>query len=316
MTVRTALVGSLRVSKVGLGCNNFGTRLDKQQTEAVVLTALEHGITYLDTADIYGGKGVSEEYLSAALRGRRDDVVLGTKFGMRMLNDAQAGGSARWVARAVEDSLRRLGTDYIDLYQFHKPDPLVPISETLEALHRLVEVGKVRELGCSNFTGAQIDQATAVSRQSGISRFVSAQNHYSLLARMLERDVVPACARNGLSVMPYCPLANGVLTGKYRRGEEPPMGSRMDWVRNDPATTDRGFLSDRNLDIVDRLQVYAADHGRTLLELAISWLAAQPDVSTVIPGASSPEQVITNSKGADWRLTDSELAEIGTITGG
>lgn len=313
--MRTALIGSLRVSKVGLGCNNFGTRLDKKQTEAVVLTALEHGITYLDTADIYGGKGVSEEYLSAALRGRRDEVVVGTKFGMRMLNDAQEGGSARWVAQAVEDSLRRLGTDYIDLYQFHKPDPSVPISETLDALHRLVEEGKVREIGCSNFTGAQIDEATAVSRRSGISRFVSAQNHYSLLARMLERDVVPACARNGLSVMPYCPLANGVLTGKYRRGEEPPKGSRMEWVRNDPATTDRGFLSDRNLDIVDRLQVYAADHGRTLLELAISWLAAQPDVSTVIPGASTPEQVITNSKGADWRLTDRELAEIETITG-
>ena len=313
--MRTALVGSLRVSKVGLGCNNFGTRLDRKQTEAVVLTALEHGITYLDTADIYGGKGVSEEYLSAALRGRRDEVVVGTKFGMRMLNDAQEGGSARWVAQAVEDSLRRLGTDYIDLYQFHKPDPSVPISETLDALHRLVEEGKVREIGCSNFTGAQIDRAAAVSRQSGISRFVSAQNHYSLLARMLERDVVPACARNGLSVMPYCPLANGVLTGKYRRGEEPPKGSRMEWVRNDPATTDRGFLSDRNLDIVDRLQVYAADHGRTLLELAISWLAAQPDVSTVIPGASTPEQVITNSRGADWRLTDRELAEIETITG-
>ena len=313
--MRTALVGSLRVSKVGLGCNNFGTRLDEKQTEAVVLTALEHGITYLDTADIYGGKGVSEEYLSAALRGRRDEVVLGTKFGMRMLNDAQEGGSARWVARAVEDSLRRLGTDYIDLYQFHKPDPSVPISETLGALHRLVEEGKVREIGCSNFTGAQIDEAAAVSGQREISRFVSAQNHYSLLARMLERDVVPACARNGLSVMPYCPLANGVLTGKYRRGEEPPKGSRMDWVRNDPATTDRGFLSERNLDIVDRLGVYAADHGRTLLELAISWLAAQPDVSTVIPGASTPEQVITNSKAADWRLTDRELAEIGTITG-
>ena len=314
--MRTALVGSLRVSKVGLGCNNFGTRLDEKQTEAVVLTALEHGITYLDTADIYGGKGVSEEYLRAALRGRRDEVVLGTKFGMRMLDDAQEGGSARWVARAVEDSLRRLGTDYIDLYQFHKPDPSVPISETLGAMHRLVEEGKVREIGCSNFTGAQIDEAAAVSGQRGISRFVSAQNHYSLLARMLERDVVPACARNGLSVMPYCPLANGVLTGKYRRGEEPPKGSRMDWVRNDPATTDRGFLSERNLDIVDRLGVYAADHGRTLLELAISWLAAQPDVSTVIPGASTPEQVITNSKAADWRLTDRELAEIETITAG
>ncbi len=314
--MRTALIGDLRVSKVGLGCNNFGTRLDKKQTEAVVLTALEHGITYLDTADIYGGKGVSEEYLSAALRGRRHEVVVGTKFGMRMLNDAQEGGSARWVAQAVEDSLRRLGTDYIDLYQMHTPDPSVPISETLDALHRLVEEGKVREIGCSNFTGAQIDQAAAVSEQNGFSRFVSAQNHYSLLARTLERDVAPACARNDLSVMPYCPLANGVLTGKYRRGEEPPKGSRMEWVRNDPATTDRDFMSDRNLDIVDRLQEYAADHGRTLLELAISWLAAQPHVSTVIPGASTPEQVIANSKAADWRLTDRELAEIGNITGG
>ena len=314
--MRTALIGSLRVSKVGLGCNNFGARLDKSQTETVVLTALEQGITYFDTADIYGGKGLSEEYLGAALRGRRHQAVVGTKFGMKMLNDAQAGGSARWVASAVEDSLRRLGTDYIDLYQMHEPDPSVPIEETLDALHFLVEQGKVREIGCSNFTGAQIDQATAVSMPSGIPRFVSAQNHYSLFARTVERDVIPACTRNGLSVMPYCPLANGVLTGKYRRGKEPPKGSRMEWVRNDPATTDRGFLSDRNLDIVEKLQEYAADHGRTLIELAISWLAAQPDVSTVIPGASTREQVLTNSNGADWHLTDRELVEIGIIIGG
>ena len=196
--MRTALIESLRVSKVGLGCNNFGTRLDKRQTETVVLTALEHGITYFDTADIYGGKGLSEEYLSAALRGRRHQAIVGTKFGMQMLNQAQAGGSARWVAQAVEDSLRRLGTDYIDLYQMHTPDLSVPIEETLDALHRLVKEGKVREIGCSNFTGAQIDQAAAASKQSGISRFVSAQNHYSLLARTVERDVVPACARSGL----------------------------------------------------------------------------------------------------------------------
>ncbi len=314
--MRTGKIGSLRVSKVGLGCNNFGARLDKKQTEAVVLTALEQGITFFDTADIYGNNGLSEEYLGAALRGRRDEVVVGTKFGHKMMNDAQSGGSARWIALAVEDSLRRLGTDYIDLYQMHTPDPSVPIEETLEALHRLVEQGKVREIGCSNFTGAQIDQAAAVSTLSETPRFVSAQNHYSLLAREVEREVIPACARNGLSMMPYCPLASGVLTGKYQRGKEPPKGSRMDWIRNDPATSDRGFMSDRSLDIVDRLQEYAADHGRTLIELAISWLAAQPDVSTVIPGASSPKQVITNSKGADWRLTDRDLVEIGTITAG
>lgn len=313
--MRTGAIGSLRVSKVGLGCNNFGSRLDKKQTEAVVLAALDQGITYFDTADIYGRKGLSEEYLGAALRGRRHQAVVGTKFGMEMLSEDQMGGSARWVDLAVEDSLRRLGTDYIDLYHMHKPDPSTPIEETLGALHRLVEQGKVREIGCSNFTGAQVDQAAAVSKRGGIPRFVSAQNHYSLLARGVERDLVPACARNGLSVMPYCPLANGVLTGKYRRGKEPPKGSRMDWVRNDPNTTDRGFMSDRNLDIVDRLQEYAADHGRTLIELAISWLAAQPDVSTVIPGASSPHQVLTNSTGADWRMTDRELVEIGTITG-
>ncbi|MCY3563107.1 MAG: aldo/keto reductase [Acidimicrobiia bacterium] len=314
--MRTGVIGSLQVSKVGLGCNNFGARLDKSQTEAVVLAALEHGITYFDTADIYGNKGLSEEYLGAALRNRRHRAVVGTKFGMEMLNDAQMGGSVRWVAVAVEDSLRRLGTDYIDLYQMHKPDPSAPIEETLGALHRLVEQGKVREIGCSNFTGDQVDQAAAVSRQSGFPRFVSAQNHYSLLARGVERELVPACARNGLSVMPYCPLANGVLTGKYQRGKEPPTGSRMDWVRNDPNTTDRGFMSDRNLDIVDGLREYAADHGRTLTELAISWLAAQPEVSTVIPGASSPSQVLANSRGADWAMTDRELDEIGTITGG
>jgi len=314
--MRTGAIGSLRVSKIGLGCNNFGSRLDKKQTEAVVLAALEHGITYFDTADIYGHKGLSEEYLGAALRGRRQQAVVGTKFGMEMLNDTQMGGSARWVAVAVEDSLRRLGTDYIDLYQMHKPDPLVPIEETLGALHRLVEQGKVREIGCSNFTGDQIDEAHAVSIRNGIPRFVSAQNHYSLLAREIERDVIPACTRGGLSVMPYCPLASGVLTGKYQRGKEPPKGSRMDWVLNDPATTDRDYMSDRNLDIVDRLKQYAADHGRTLIELAISWLAAQPDVSTVIPGASSPEQVLANARGADWRMTDRELSEIGIITAG
>lgn len=314
--MRTGTIGSLRVSKVGLGTNNFGSRLDKAQTERVVLAALEQGITYFDTADIYGNRGLSEEYLGAALRGRRHRAVVGTKFGMEMLNETQMGGSARWVAVAVEDSLRRLGTDYIDLYQMHRPDPSVPVEETLEALHRLVEQGKVREIGCSNFSGAQVDEAAAVSRRNDIPRFVSAQNHYNLLARTAEQDVVPACARNGLSVMPYCPLASGVLTGKYQRGKEPPKGSRMDWVRNDPATTDRGYMSDRNLDIVDRLKQYAADHGRTLIELAISWLAAQPDVSTVIPGASSPEQVLSNSKGADWRMTDRELAEIGNITAG
>ena len=314
--MRTATIGSLLVSKVGLGCNNFGARLDRKQTEAVVLAALEQGITFFDTADIYGNKGLSEEYLGAALRGRRHQVVVGTKFGHVMMNDAQSGGSARWIVLAVEDSLRRLGTDYIDLYQMHTPDASVPIEETLEALHRLVEQGKVREIGCSNFTGDQIDEANAVSMRNGIPRFVSAQNHYNLLAREIERDVVPACTRGGLSVMPYCPLASGVLTGKYRRGKEPPKGSRMDWVLNDPATTDRGYMSDRSLDIVDRLKQYAADHGRTLIELALSWLAAQPDVSTVIPGASSPEQVLTNAKGADWLLTNRELGEIGTITGG
>nr|MDE0502266.1 aldo/keto reductase [bacterium] len=313
--MRTGAIGSLRVSKVGLGCNNFGSRLDKKQTETVVLAALEHGITYFDTADIYGRKGLSEEYLGAALRGRRDQAVVGTKFGMEMLNDVQMGGSARWVATAVEDSLRRLGTDYIDLYQMHTPDPSVPIDETLEALHRLVEQGKVREIGCSNFTGDQIDEANAVSIRNGSPRFVSAQNHYNLLAREIERDVIPACTRGGLSVMPYCPLASGVLTGKYQRGKEPPKGSRMDWVLNDPATTDRGYMRDRNLDVVDRLKQYAADHGRTLIELAISWLAAQPDVSTVIPGASSPKQVLANSRGADWSMTDRQLEEVGTITG-
>ena len=281
--MRTGTIGSLRVTKVGLGCNNFGARLDKKKTEAVVLAALEQGITFFDTADIYGNRGLSEEYLGAALRGRRHQVVVGTKFGHEMMGDAQSGGSARWIALAVEDSLRRLGTDYIDLYQMHTPDPTVPIEETLEALASPGRTGQSprdRMLELHRRPDRRGNRGEHAKRNPP---FRQRPEPLQPPGPWVERDVVPACARNGLSVMPYCPLASGVLTGKYRRGEEPPKGTRMDWVRNDPATSDRGFLSDRSLEIVDRLQEYAADHGRTLIELALSWLAAQPDVSTVIP---------------------------------
>ena len=304
-------IGRLDVSRVALGCNNFGRRCDDQETAAVVRAALGAGVTFFDTADIYS-HGASEEFLGKALRGVRDEVVLATKFGGPMGDDASSrGGGAGWVARAVDDSLRRLGTDRIDLYQMHFPDGDTPIAETLGALDRLVRDGKVLEIGCSNFSAAQIDEAMAASAAAGVARFVSAQNNYSLLQRAVEDDVVPACGRHGLGVIPYFPLANGLLTGKYRRGAEPPTGTRLgaaskeqrDWV-----------LTDHNFDLVERLDSLAKRRGRSLLELAMSWLASRPGVVSVIAGARRPEQVAENVAAASWELDDEMLAEIDEIT--
>jgi aryl-alcohol dehydrogenase-like predicted oxidoreductase len=300
-------LGSLEVSLVGLGCNNFGMRIHEDRSAAVVHAALDAGINFFDTADVYGGTR-SEQYLGRALAGRRDEVVIGTKFVAPIDDDpSHAGAGARWVAEAVEGSLRRLGTDRIDLYQQHGPDPAVPIEETLIALDRLVRDGKVREIGNSNFSGEQIDEAESVSRREGIARFVSAQNHFNVLHRDPLEDVVPACVRNGLGILPYFPLASGLLTGKYRRGEPVPDGTRLSQLPEDRAAR---VMSDRNFDQVDRLTAFAAEHDRSILELAFAWLAAQPAMASVIAGATTPEQVEANVAAVDWQLSEADLAEL------
>jgi aryl-alcohol dehydrogenase-like predicted oxidoreductase len=310
--VQTRKLGSLEVTLVGLGCNNFGMRIDEEQSAAVVNAALDAGINFFDTADVYGGTR-SEQYLGRALGRHRDDVVIATKFVAPIDDDpSHAGASARWVTEAVEGSLRRLGTDRIDLYQQHGPDPNVPIEETLGALDKLVRDGKVREIGNSNFSGEQIDEAEEVSERKGFARFVSAQNHFNLLHRDPLRDVVPACVRDGLGVLPYFPLASGMLTGKYRRGERPPEGTRLSMLPEDRAAR---VLSERNFDEVDRLSAFAADRDHTILELAFAWLAAQPAMASVIAGATKPEQVRANVAAVDWKLSDNDLAALDRLLG-
>ena len=300
-------VGSLEVSLVGLGCNNFGMRIDEERSAAVVDAALDAGINVFDTADVYG-RTRSEQYLGRALGSRRNEVIIATKFVAPIDDDpSHAGASARWVAEAVEGSLRRLGTDRIDLYQQHGPDPNVAIEETLTALDRLVRDGKVREIGNSNFSGAQIDEAESVSHRDGLARFVSAQNHFNLLHREPLQDVVPACVQHGLGVLPYFPLASGLLTGKYQRGEPAPEGTRLSQLPEERASR---VMSDRNFDQVDRLRVFADERGHTILELAFAWLAAQPAMASIIAGATTPAQVAANVAAVDWHLSDSDLAQL------
>lgn len=300
----------LVVSVAGLGCNNFGRRLNVEATRAVVDAAIGAGITLLDTADIYGGAGRSEEILGEVLEGRRDKVVLATKFGHRDVDmgfgpAAGAKGGRAYIRRAVERSLRRLRTDYIDLFQIHTPDPVTPIAETLSALGELVAEGKVRYLGHSNFAGWQIAEAAAVARELGTNPFISAQNHWSLLERAVEAEVVPASVHYGLGVLPYFPLANGMLTGKIRRGQEPREGTRLH---------ERvGYITDEKLDKVEALAQWADQHGRSLLEVGIGTLAALPGCSSVIAGATSPEQVRANAKAVGWIPEPEELAEIDKI---
>jgi aryl-alcohol dehydrogenase-like predicted oxidoreductase len=298
------------VGVVGLGCNNLGTRCDDVQSATVVRAALDAGITLFDTADIYG-QGRSEELLGKALGADRDRVVIATKFGGPMGDPERAGASARWVERACEDSLRRLGTDRIDLYQLHFPDQSVPIQETLEALHRLVTSGKVVAVGHSNFNGDQIDEAASVAADHALTPFRSAQNEYSLLRRNAEHDVVPAAQRHGLGLLPYFPLASGMLTGKYKRNEPAPEGTRLAGM---PADRAEKMMSDKRFDVVERLTAFAEDRGHTLLELAFSWLLAQPTVASVIAGATKPEQIDGNVAAAGWRLTDDDLAEVDRLT--
>ena len=300
----TRRIGSLEVSGVGLGCNNFGRRLDSEATSAVVDDALDEGINFFDTADVYGGTK-SEEFLGRALGQRREEVVIATKFGAKV-DEQRMGARPEYVRQAAEESLRRLRTDRIDLYQLHRPDPEVPIEDTLGALDELVRAGKVREIGCSNFSAAQLRAAEEAARGGG-ARFVSVQNEYSLLHREAERDVLPECERLGIAFIPYFPLASGLLTGKYRKGQPAPEGSRLQSRRGD------SLLTDRNLAVVERLIEFSESRGHTILELAISWLLERPAVASVIAGATSPEQVRSNVAAAGWRLTEEELAEIDAI---
>ena len=301
----------LQVSAVGLGCNNFGRRCDQQETAAVVDKAIELGVTLFDTADIYGPRGLSEEYLGAALKGRRRDVVIATKFmGPMGEGPLWGGASRRYIFNAVEASLGRLGTDYIDLYQIHFPDAQTPIEETMRALDDVVRQGKVRYVGCSNFAGWQVADAMWVARSEHLSPFVSAQNQYSLLDRRIERELVPACDRFGLGVLPYFPLASGFLTGKYRQGEPPPEGTRL---ANFGPRADT-IMSDENFATLGKLQAFAEARGHAMVDLAIGWLASLPHVGSVISGATRPEQVEQNVKATEWKLSAEELAEVDTIT--
>jgi len=304
--METRPLGSLQVTVVGIGCNNFGKRISDEASIAVVQSALDAGINFFDTADVYGSTR-SEELLGEALGTRRKEAIIATKFGSA-IDDHRKGASPDYVRKAADDSLRRLKTDYIDLYQLHTPDPKTPIADTLGALNDLVQAGKVLEIGCSNFSVAQLQEAEAAVK-SGAARFVSVQNDYSLFQREAEADVLPECARTHVGFLPYFPLANGLLTGKYRKGQAVPQGTRL----QDAAKAK--ILSDENLNKVEALIKYAESRGHTLLELAFSWLAANPVIPSVIAGATSPQQVQSNAKAVNWRMTETECADINAIMG-
>jgi aryl-alcohol dehydrogenase-like predicted oxidoreductase len=289
-------LGSLNVSLVGIGCNNFGWRTDEAGTAAVVDAALDAGINFFDTADCYAA-GQSEEFLGKAIKGRRSKAIIATKFGMKM-GEGKEGARPEYVREALEDSLKRLQVDTIDLYQIHRPDPNTPIADTMEVLNEALRAGKVREIGCSNFSVEQMRAARS---------FVSVQNEYSLMKRDAEADVLPECSSTGVAFLPYFPLANGLLTGKYRKGAPLPESSRGK----------DGFgpkvFNDANLELADALAAFAKARGHSLLELAFSWLAVRPEVSSVIAGAKTPEQVRANSSAASWKLTTEDLAEVDRI---
>jgi aryl-alcohol dehydrogenase-like predicted oxidoreductase len=291
----------LPVSVVGLGCNNFGTRLDAEKTREVVNTALDAGVTLFDTADIYG-QGLSEEFLGQALGPRRHEVVLATKFGMDMHDGKGPRGSAGYIRQAAENSLRRLRTEVIDFYWYHEPDGVTPIAETLGALQELITAGKVRAIGASNFSAQQLQDADRLARDNGLTRFSAVQNEYSLLERDAESDVLPTCERLGIGFVPYFPLARGLLTGKYRRGEPGPEGARLSG--RDLIATPEQF------EVLEALQAFADAHGIPLAGVAIGALLARKPVSSVIAGATRPEQVRTNAAAAEWRPSEEDLREL------
>lgn len=316
MKQRTLGRSGLLVSEVGLGCNNFGMRLDNEASARVVHKALDLGITLFDTAESYSN-GRSEEALGLALGARRPQVAIATKWNGSYWGPAseappeRRGGSRREVMRAVEASLKRLGTDYIDLYQLHRPDPATPIEETLRALEDAIRQGKVRYAGVSNMPAWQVVEAQMTARLINVNRFVSCQDHYSLLERGIERDLVPAMQAHGLGLLPYFPLANGMLTGKYRRDAAPPEGTRLAGV---PAEWRDRSLSAANFDLVEKLTAFALTRGHTILELAFAWLLARPPVGSVIAGATSPEQVAQNVAAAGWLLAPDEVAEVDRLS--
>ncbi len=301
------------MSAVGLGCNNFGGRIDFAATQKVVYRALDLGITFFDAADIYGDpRGNSETCLGRILGPRRKDIVLATKFARPMDGSGRcAGASRRYILAAVEASLKRLETDWIDLYQQHQPDPLTPIEETLRTLDDLVRQGKVRYLGCSTLPAWQVVEAAWTSRHHGLDRFVSCQEEYSLLARRLDDEMMPVLEAYGLGLIPFRPLADGLLTGKYRRGAPLPPGTRLATLPRAAARS----LGDESWVLLERLEAFAAARGHSLLELAFGWLLKRPAVASVIAGATTPEQVEENLRAAArWRLTPDEMQEIDRLT--
>jgi aryl-alcohol dehydrogenase-like predicted oxidoreductase len=298
----------LNASIVGLGCNNFGRRVNLDGTRAVVDAAIEHGITFFDTADIYGGAGRSEELLGEVLEGRRDQVVLATKFGMDMGDGRGPRGSREYIQHAVEGSLRRLRTDVIDYYWYHEPDGETPVSETLETLDGLVRAGKVRAIGASNFTAQLIEEAARVAAERGLTPFTAIQNEYSLFVRDAERDVLPMCERLGLGFVPYFPLASGLLTGKYQRGQAGPAGARLSG-REQVATEEQ-------FEILEALDEYARERDVSMSTVAIGALLARPAVASVIAGATKPEQVAANARAAEWTPSGEDVAQLDALLGG
>ncbi len=313
MEIRNLGGSGLRVSAVGLGCNNFGQRTDKETSRKVIHKAIDLGITLFDTADIYAGRGGSETVLGEVLGDRRKDIVLATKYSKAMSDDGtRQGASRRYIMNAVEDSLRRLKTDYIDLYQQHDFDPLTPIEETLRTLEDLIRQGKVRYIGCSNFPAWRIAEAQLTARGINTHAFVSCQDEYSLIVRGIETDLLPAAQAYNLGLLPFFPLASGLLTGKYKRGETAPADTRFAKMKS---LGDR-YMTEANFDIVQKLQDFVNARGKTMLELSFSWLASRPQVSSVIAGATRVEQIEQNAKAVSWKLTAEEMAEIDAITKG
>ena len=311
MEYRNLGSSGLRVSLVGLGCNNFGMRLDLEQTRAVVDRAFDLGITLFDTADMYGGRGGSETQLGKILGHRRKDIVLASKFGMAMSDDGtKIGASRRYIMSAVEDSLRRLKTDWIDLYQLHQPDPLTPLDETMQALDDLVTQGKIRYIGCSNLPSWQVVESQWISKSMGLNRFVSCQDEYNILNRNVEAELIPAMQKYGCGLLPYFPLASGLLTGKYKRTEMPE-GARLTDM---PTFANRIYLTDENFDIVDNLHKIANKTGHSILELAFGWMASRPTTASIIAGATKPEQIDANVAAVNWVLSQSEIDEVNKIS--
>jgi aryl-alcohol dehydrogenase-like predicted oxidoreductase len=311
MEYRNLGSSGLRVSLVGLGCNNFGMRLDLEQTRAVVDRAFDLGITLFDTADMYGGRGGSETQLGKILGHRRKDIVLASKFGMAMSDDGtKIGASRRYIMSAVEDSLRRLKTDWIDLYQLHQPDPLTPLDETMQALDDLVTQGKIRYIGCSNLPSWQVVESQWISKSMGLNRFVSCQDEYNILNRNVEAELIPAMQKYGCGLLPYFPLASGLLTGKYKRTEMPE-GARLTDM---PTFANRIYLTDENFDIIDNLHKFANKTGHSILELAFGWMASRPTTASIIAGATKPEQIDANVAAVNWVLSQSEIDEVNKIS--